>query len=151
MARYWHLWIVYPAPCSELEMVQEPLSGEIPADPYITDRACAVRISLHGRLHDQRHPAFPLCVSPGYTQLQRSPADGSYAFSLLGICIPVDAPWTALGRDHGHGKKAHKKALGISEMGAPRYGGPDCRLWSLCVHKEEFRKLYVLAVSLCLF
>lgn len=45
MARYCHLWIVYPAPCSELEVVQEPLSGEIPADPYIADRACAVRIT----------------------------------------------------------------------------------------------------------
>ena len=62
MARRHHFPAVCSASCSEYKMVQKPLSGKIFADPRVRNSVDAVRTSLHGRLHDQRYSAVPLCV-----------------------------------------------------------------------------------------
>ncbi len=112
MARRRHFPAVCPAPYSESKMVQKPLSGEVSADPCIRDGADAARSSFYGRLYGKRYSAVPLCVSLGCSPLQRIPPDDSHAFGLLGICIHVFAPWTALERDHawqGNSQRSPRK------------------------------------------
>ena len=87
----------------------------------------------------------------GHKRRTGSGADRTYAVCLLGICIYVVASWTALARDHGHGREAHKEIIEGLQMDTSHSSRFDCGLWGVCFYQAGLWKLYAPAVSFCVF